>query len=478
MTAQPLTLGSLFDGSGGFPLGGLLAGITPVWASEIEPFPIRVTTKRLPFMKHYGDITAMDGSKIEPVDIITFGSPCTNLSIAGRREGLNGKESSLFFEAIRIIKEMRSATNGRYPRWICWENVPGAFSSNGGRDFQAVLEAVIGIVQPGTTVPPAEKGRWSQADAYMGDGWCVAYRTLDAQHWGLPQRRKRVFLVASFADESAWKILFKSEGLSGYSAAGFRAWQEITQGPSACLGAAGVDGHHGRLTGDVTLALNLTSGSPTGRNSIILNDQGGSVMDVSTDVTATLRAQDHGHPPCVMELPPPVKLIPFRKSTRPHSKEEAPTWQAADIANTLNTFDVGESRCNELAVSAFGICANGSEGMKSVNPQVGFYQASIARTLDGNGGNPGCHQGGIAVVETIPFAQNQRNELRLLGDKSGALAVEPGMKQQTYVLQGSMIGRKDGNGPQGSGINENVSFTLNTIDRLSGCPDNRSNPED
>ena len=139
-----LTLGSLFDGSGGFPLGGLLCGITPVWASEIEPFPIRVTTKRLPFMKHYGDISQMDGGKIEPVDIITFGSPCTDMSIAGRRAGLDGKQSVLFYQAIRIIQEMRDATHGKYPRYLVWENVPGAFSSNHGEDFKAVLEAVIG----------------------------------------------------------------------------------------------------------------------------------------------------------------------------------------------------------------------------------------------------------------------------------------------------------------------------------------------
>ena len=152
-----LTLGSLFDGSGGFPLGGLIAGVTPVWASEIEPFPIRVTTKRLPFMKHYGDISQMDGGKIEPVDIITFGSPCTDMSVAGKRAGLDGKQSVLFYQAIRIITEMRKATNGKYPRWICWENVPGAFSSNSGRDFKAVLEAVIGIVEPDTEVPLPEK---------------------------------------------------------------------------------------------------------------------------------------------------------------------------------------------------------------------------------------------------------------------------------------------------------------------------------
>lgn len=145
MTNKTLTLGSLFDGSGGFPLGGLLAGITPVWASEIEPFPIRVTTKRLPFMKHYGDISQMDGGKIETVDIITFGSPCQDMSIAGRRDGLDGSRSSLFYEALRIIKEMRCATDGRYPRYIVWENVPGAFSSNKGEDFKAVLRTLSSL---------------------------------------------------------------------------------------------------------------------------------------------------------------------------------------------------------------------------------------------------------------------------------------------------------------------------------------------
>ena len=191
-----LTLGSLFDGSGGFPLGGLISGITPVWASEIEPFPIRVTTKRLPFMKHYGDISQMDGGKIEPVDIITFGSPCTDMSVAGRRAGLEGQQSVLFYQAIRIIKEMRCATNGKYPKYIVWENVPGAFSSNGGEDFKAVLEAVIGVAEPDTQVPMPEKNRWPYADCYMGDGWSVAYRVLDAQFWGVPQRRKRIYLVA------------------------------------------------------------------------------------------------------------------------------------------------------------------------------------------------------------------------------------------------------------------------------------------
>lgn len=152
-----LTLGSLFDGSAGFPLGGLLSGVTPLWASEIEPFPIRVTTKRLPQMKHYGDISKMNGGEIPPVDIITFGSPCQDMSVAGKRDGLGGSRSSLFYEAVRIIKEMRCKTDGRYPRFIVWENVPGAFSSNKGEDFRAVLEEVCKIKDECVSVPKPSK---------------------------------------------------------------------------------------------------------------------------------------------------------------------------------------------------------------------------------------------------------------------------------------------------------------------------------
>ena len=234
-----LTLGSLFDGSGGFPLAGILAGVTPVWASEIEPFAVRVTTARIPQMKHYGDVSKIHGGDLPPVDIITFGSPCQDMSIAGKRSGLDGSRSSLFYEAIRIVKEMREKTNGEKPRWLCWENVPGAFSSNKGADFKAVLEAVIGIKEPSAQVPPPEKNGWPYADLYLGDGWSVAYRVLDAQYWGVPQRRARIFLVADLAGECAPEVLFKSEGLSGYTPQGFRAWQGAARNPQNCTGAAG-----------------------------------------------------------------------------------------------------------------------------------------------------------------------------------------------------------------------------------------------
>nr|DAQ77407.1 MAG TPA: Cytosine specific methyltransferase [Caudoviricetes sp.] len=217
-----MKLGSLFDGSGTCPLAAALCGIEPVWASEIEPYPIRVTKKNFPQMKHLGDVTQIKGDEIEPVDIITFGSPCQDLSVAGKRAGIHeGERSSLFFEAIRIIREMREKTHGRYPTVAVWENVPGAFSSNRGQDFLAVLQAFVEIAG-GCNVPePAVKQgklQWGKDGCIMEDGFSLAWRMLDAQFWGVPQRRKRIYLVADFAGRRAPEILFKREGLSGDSA--------------------------------------------------------------------------------------------------------------------------------------------------------------------------------------------------------------------------------------------------------------------
>lgn len=228
-----MKLGSLFDGSGGFPLAGSLCGIEPVWAAEVEPYPIAVTRSRFPHMKHLGDVTKINGADIEPVDIITFGSPCQDLSVAGKRAGLkhesNGDDettrSGLFMEAIRIIKEMRGATNGIYPRFAVWENVAGAFSSNHGEDFRTVINEIVGIVEPKAEVPPMPKGGWPYADCYVGDGWSVAYRTFDAQYWGVPQRRRRIYLAADFGGECAWKILFEREGVRGYFETGRTPWK-------------------------------------------------------------------------------------------------------------------------------------------------------------------------------------------------------------------------------------------------------------
>jgi DNA (cytosine-5)-methyltransferase 1 len=569
-----LTLGSLFDGSGGFPLGGMLCGITPVWASEIEPFPIRVTTKRLPFMKHYGDVSKINGADLEPVDIITFGSPCTDMSVAGKRAGLDGQQSVLFYQAIRIVKEMRCATNGKYPRWICWENVFGAFSSSGGADFKAVLEAVIGVVQPETEMPAPAGGKWPYADIYMGDGWSVAYRTVDAQFFGVPQRRRRIYLVADFAGECAGEVLFERQGVSrDYPTCG-----DPRQGAAADAengaGAAGfgVDGYNSSVS-DKAATLGVNCGMSTGRNGVavndriastlfaaygtkwngnegaysggnfifdspyVLNDQGGQRMDVSADKSATLRAEAH-HPPCVMQSSGFCTEHSAKSRSVGYEEERSPTLRAGVVPGVAIENHPTDGRCkvsedgkvqtltsrmgtggmntplvldtpktlkirsgcegggkgaliqedmsatlscnNDQTVfvpTAYGICSDKSNSMLSGNPHSGIYEADTSRTLDANGGNPGCNQGGIAVVEPVAFAQNQRDEVRDLHGKSGAIPAQPGMKQQTYVLQGSMIGREDKNGPQGDGVDEDVSFTLNTIDRLSGCLDNRSNPE-
>lgn len=218
-----MKLGSLFDGSGGFPLAGVMNGIEPVWASEIEPYPLRVTAARFPQMKQLGDVTKIDGGEIEKVDIITFGSPCQDLSVAGKQKGIHdGERSNLFFEAVRIIKEMRDSDRaaGRAdehirPRFAVWENVPGAFSSNKGRDFQAVLQALCEVADADASVPFPEKGRWSKAGCIVGDGYSIAWRVYDAQYWGVPQRRKRIYLIADFASERAGEILFESEGVCG-----------------------------------------------------------------------------------------------------------------------------------------------------------------------------------------------------------------------------------------------------------------------
>ena len=235
-----MKLGSLFDGSGGFPLAGVMCDIEPVWASEIESYPIKVTTARFPRMKHLGDITKINGAEIEPVDVITFGSPCQDLSVAGKRAGIHeGTRSSLFFEAVRIMKEMREATDGIYPRIIVWENVHGAFSSNKGEDFRAVLRALCEIAEPGVDIPRPEKGKWRGAGCIVGDGYSVAWRTYDAQYWGVPQRRRRIYLVADFAGERAGEILFERESMRGYPAQSGEARQGTAGDAEGSAGRSG-----------------------------------------------------------------------------------------------------------------------------------------------------------------------------------------------------------------------------------------------
>lgn len=364
---KPITLGSLFDGSGGFPLGGVLAGITPIWSSEIEPFPIRVTTARFPNMKHYGDISTIDGSELEPVDIISFGSPCQNLSVAGKREGLDGDRSSLFYEAIRIVKEMREATNGKYPRYIVWENVPGAFSSNKGEDFKAVLEEICKVKDEQVSI--SKPAKWENAGRIMGDGYSVAWRLLDAQYWGVPQRRQRIYLVADFDGGSAGKILFESEGLSGYSAQGFKSWQNAANGITEGIKETGsqdslmFENHSQdtRYRGPLAVAQTVSSTYGTGGN----------------------------NQPFVVQTP---KTLKVRCGCEGGGKGALVQDNLSATLSTNNDQTLFQPR-------AFGVCAKNSNSMKSDNPNSGFYEADTSRCLDANGGNPTCNQGGIAVIE-------------------------------------------------------------------------------
>ena len=229
---QELTMGSLFSGSGGFELASAIFGIEPRWASEIEPLPMLITKKNFPDMQHHGDIRYMNGGKVEAVTVIAGGSPCQDMSVAGQRAGLDGSRSNLFHEQIRIIKEMRehdrkAGRTGKYirPRFMVWENVLGAFSSNKGKDFQAVLQAIVSVTDDTATVPLPPKGKWQSAGCIMGDTYSIAWRTLDAQYWGVPQRRKRIYLVADFGGGTAPKILFEREGLSRDFAESREAWQ-------------------------------------------------------------------------------------------------------------------------------------------------------------------------------------------------------------------------------------------------------------
>jgi DNA (cytosine-5)-methyltransferase 1 len=372
MENKNLTLGSLFDGSGGFPLGGLISGITPIWSSEIEPFPIRVTTKRLPQVKHYGDISKMNGAEIEPVDIITFGSPCQDMSIAGKRDGLGGSRSSLFYEAVRIIKEMRCKTNGQKPRFIVWENVPGAFSSNKGEDFRAVLEEVCKIKDESVSVPKPNK--WNRAGKIMGDGFSVAWRQFDAQFWGVPQRRKRIYLVADFAGWCAGKILFESEGLSGYSKTSISSWQ----GSAAAVRES---------TEDASIGLMFENHGQDSRYK--------GPLDVSQTVLSTYGTGGNNQPFIVEDM----KSFDVRLTSEGTKNARSNVYET----DTSRTIDTGgnspDSNQGGVAVVAYGICSKDSNSMKSDNPNSGFYEANTSRTLDGNGGNPSCNQGGIAVIE-------------------------------------------------------------------------------
>lgn len=314
MNKEQLTLGSLFDGIGGFPYAASFYGIRPLWASEIIPECISVTQKHFPEMEHVGDITKLYGGTLPPVDIITFGSPCQDLSVAsGKRLGLAGERSGLFLEAVRIIREMQEATNGEYPKFALWENVPGALSSSSRRDFKAVLEAFTEA-----EVPMPGSGRWANAGMVRGRGADLAWCVYDAQYFGTAQRRRRIFLIADFRGQRSGEILFVPKSLSGYFAAGGTPRQGPAAYAQSGVGATGARdvipaismrircGCEGGGKGPL-LQIEKSGTLATGNDQYlfapkdaveILNDQGGDSLCVEKGgVSPTLRSQTHGNLP-------------------------------------------------------------------------------------------------------------------------------------------------------------------------------------
>lgn len=386
---------SLFDGSGGFPLAASLCGIEPVYAAEVEPYPIAVTKNRFPKMKHLGDVSKVKGGEIEPVDIITFGSPCQDMSIAGKRAGLKHADmgddettrSGLFLEAIRIIKEMREATNGVYPRYAIWENVPGAFSSNRGEDFRTVLEEFIRVKEKDAVMPDVPKAGWPYADCYSGNGWSLAYRVFDAQYWGVPQRRRRIYLVADFRGQRAGEILLKPEGLRRNSAQSGTHGQETARCAKNSVGTAigGVDRYN---------------------------------QSFLSGLAQTLRASGGGD--CIPTVLAPVAVYCHQGN--------------------------GIDRAGKC-LTAYSFDSLSSNSMKSKNPHSGCRAVEIAKTLDTGYPDPSKNQGGIAIVEKIILDDQGGQQISVCTDgKSPTLRAEAHGNAPYVINKKTLVYDTRGNG--------------------------------
>lgn len=454
MTENEITLGSLFDGIGGFPFCAQIMGARPVWAAEINPFGVAVTHHRFPDMLHFGDVSKISGADLPPVDIITFGSPCQDLSVAGKRAGLDGERSGLFRDAVRIVYEMREATNGRYPAYIVWENVPGAFSLHNGRDFQEVLREITKA-----DIPMPESGRWSNAGMVRGGGICAAWRVLDAQFWGVPQRRKRIYLIGSFGNESAGEILFKLDSVRRCPAQGRKEGKTssrnigICPAPrdrARCLTPWDTQSRHVYRSDGVYPALQTRTKS--GQNSVSVltfdargNGDGRTAAPVVgdhnnrvTDYTSPLVYNNNSFGgfaegvgtirKCEGKQPFNVVLSAaflYKNSEKARSVGYAEECAATIRAETQQAVLIGEShgfsgqdsitagtvemqkeraptiRKSVTAAVCYNICSDQSNAMLSDNPDSGIYLTDTARTLDCNGENPSCNQGGTAICERV-----------------------------------------------------------------------------
>ncbi|WP_396327524.1 DNA cytosine methyltransferase [Hydrogenoanaerobacterium sp.] len=429
------------------------SGVAPVWASEIEPFPIEVTKLRFPDMVHVGDITKLDGAKLPPVDVICGGSPCQDLSVAGQRAGLAGERSGLFMDQVRIVKEMRKADEQRNvpahfvrPRYLVWENVPGAFSSADGEDFRAVIEEIVRIKHSSCDVPRPESGRWESAGAVvLGTEFSLAWRVMDAQFWGVAQRRRRIFLVADFAGLTAPEILFKQDSLFGDTAESGsqgqgtatpaqrgtddtggscltpwdvqsrRIFEETGTWPSLYSGEGGGHGYvqteektamafaanqrdEVRDLHDVAGALGAQPGMKqqtfVAEPLICLNDQGGDRMDITEEVTSTLRAGMGGHPPLVSQ---PNCLNGW-------DTQQSRVFTPEGVAPTLAGADGGGGRNPAGLLFAAGVVSKGDGDC--------FLTPEVHTSITSGGGQAGQ---GYPCVLTAGFCGNASAEARGIG---------------------------------------------------------------
>ena len=449
-----LKLGSLFDGIGGFPHAGSFLGIKPIWASEILPQAVSVTMRHFPDMEHMGDLTQLNGADLPPVDILTFGSPCQDLSTAGRRAGINGERSSLFYEAIRIIDEMRCATNGKYPKYAVWENVPGALSSGKprGSDFRAVLEAFTK-----TEVPMPASGGWANAGLLIGansgersgeqpglersNNINIAWRILNAQYHGVPQRRRRIFLVASFGAGCPGEILFVEKGLRGDTAPGCETRQGVTADAKGCAGGAMCGESCGIIADDgkCTFGSDINCITKYAVGNIINNGVDGNVCTIAFAANQRDEVRDLGLASGALQAQPGMKQQTFVAQKPPvcNSVIEKP--------DCLTPWDVQSRRIHSEdgqwptlygesgGGHGYAAVAKGSTQKLLQNPTQGlpqhplcakclnpwetqqsrvFTENGISPTLAGADGGGGRNPAGLVIQDSSNNENNNRNSNR------------------------------------------------------------------
>lgn len=489
-----MKLMSLFDGSGGFPLAASLCGIEPVYAAEVEPYPIAVTKNRFPKMKHLGDVSKVKGGEIEPVDIITFGSPCQDMSIAGKRAGLKHADmgddettrSGLFLEAIRIIKEMREATNGVYPRYAIWENVPGAFSSNRGEDFRTVLEEFIRVKEKDAVMPDVPKAGWPYADCYSGNGWSLAYRVFDAQYWGVPQRRRRIYLVADFRGQRAGEILLKPEGLRRNSAQSGTHGQETARCAKNSVGTAigGVDRYNQSFLPGLAQTLRASGGGdciPTVLAPVAnAGDNRLAIVQPISDGGCSTLLENHGRD---CRYKGPLKVAPTVTATYGMGGNNTPfVVSVIETSETVHCYDIGEARLRTpseyieksptLRAEAHGNAPYVINKKTLVYDTRGNGAGETVPTITGDHNNRITDYTALCCEAVVYDGANITSPLNKTNPQAGDPCHTISTDSRNYIvhcLQGNGIDRADTAGCNGKGVCEDKCYTLNTIDRHAVC---------